>query len=357
MRIASSALSMTSQHAQAESFSQSEQLQLWAGAPAASSSAASDSGREYVLDLSAKASALLNAMNLPPVQCSGDQQTIWQLSDEDKLKIDLIEKFIEILTGKKVKLIVPEDLKIGAEKLPKAPAGASSGNPGSASADPGWGLRYSYQAIYKESEAMSFSATGFIATKDGRMLNISLALNLNRSYVSEKNIQILAGNASSDPLVINFGAASAVLTKTKFAFDLDADGQAERISFPTSGSGFLALDKNSDGIINDGRELFGPQSGDAFQELAAYDQDGNGWIDENDPIFAQLRIWSKDDSGKDILLVLGQTGIGAIYLGNIATAFALKTAENRQLGRIACTGLFVREDGTAGTVQHIDLAV
>ena len=41
-----------------------------------------------------------------------------------------------------------------------------------------------------------------------------------------------------------------------------------------------ALDINEDGKINDGKELFGTASGNGFGDLAAYDQDNNGWIDE-----------------------------------------------------------------------------
>ena len=42
-----------------------------------------------------------------------------------------------------------------------------------------------------------------------------------------------------------------------------------------NGSGYLALDKNGDGTINDGSELFGTRNGDGFADLAQYDEDGN----------------------------------------------------------------------------------
>jgi len=64
--------------------------------------------------------------------------------------------------------------------------------------------------------------------------------------------------------------------------DLDANGVTEKISFVGSGGGFLALDKNSDGVVNDGRELFGAATGQGFKELAEYDSDNNNWINEND---------------------------------------------------------------------------
>mgnify|MGYP000465316364 CR=1 FL=1 len=56
------------------------------------------------------------------------------------------------------------------------------------------------------------------------------------------------------------------------------------------GSGYLALNKNGDGVINDGSELFGTASGDGFYDLSMYDEDGNGWIDENDHAYILANI-------------------------------------------------------------------
>ena len=168
----------------------------------------------------------------------------------------------------------------------------------------------------------------------------------------------VAGDAvRKDPLVINFEGNAAELTGEKFDFDIDADGVDDRISFVSSASGFLALDRNGNGRIDDGHELFGARTGDGFAELAAYDSDGNGWIDENDAIFAELRIWTKDSSGADQLGTLAQHNIGALYLGQAATPFDLKDAQYNQHGQILSTGVYLFEDGRAGTMQQLDLFV
>ena len=65
----------------------------------------------------------------------------------------------------------------------------------------------------------------------------------------------------------------AEVSDQTFYFDLDADGKEEEISV-LNGSGYLALDKNGDGTINDGSELFGTRNGDGFADLAQYDEDG-----------------------------------------------------------------------------------
>jgi hypothetical protein len=117
------------------------------------------------------------------------------------------------------------------------------------------------------------------------------------------------------------------------------------------------LDKNGDGVINDGSELFGTKSGDGFKDLAQYDNDNNGWIDENDSIYDKLRIWTKDENGQDKLFALGQKGVGAIYLGSANTDYYLKNASNVTNGEIRKTGVFLNENGSVGTVQHVDVAV
>jgi len=135
----------------------------------------------------------------------------------------------------------------------------------------------------------------------------------------------------------------------------DADGEKEEISKLESGSGYLSLDKNGDGIINDGSELFGPKSGNGFGDLAAYDEDANGWIDENDEIWSKLKIWCKDEKGNDKLYTLAESGVGAICLQNAETNFTQGNAENVK-GYIRKTGIFLYENGNVGTLQHLDLA-
>ena len=155
--------------------------------------------------------------------------------------------------------------------------------------------------------------------------------------------------------MINFGGAGVELADTQFAFDLDVDGQQEKIAFVAGGSGFLALDKNSDGQINDGSELFGTRSGDGFADLAKFDQDGNQWIDENDAVYRQLRVWQRDASGQDNLTSLAQSGVGALYLGRVASPFSVNTAANQTLGQVRSSGVFLYESGRAGSLQQVDL--
>ena len=211
---------------------------------------------------------------------------------------------------------------------------------------------------YQESESTSFSAQGKAVTDDGREIDFGINVSMSRQFMQHMNIQIPAmQNALFDPLVINIGTDSAKVSNQKFKFDLNFDGKEDSISMPTRGSAFLALDKNEDGIINDGNELFGTKSGDGFKDLREYDSDGNGWIDENDEIFSKLKVWYKDETGNDVLVNLKEADVGAIYLGEQDSEFTLANGMGSTDAVIRSSGIFLRESGTVGTIQHVDLAM
>lgn len=218
-------------------------------------------------------------------------------------------------------------------------------------------VKVTAESYFEEKEEVAFSSTGKVTTADGREITFSLDVGMSREFCEyyKEEYDIVQFQQVCDPLVINFDRDVASLSDQKFFFDIDADGAKDKISMLCSGSGYLALDKNNDGKINDGNELFGPQSGNGFQDLAQYDEDGDGWIDEDDSIWNRLKIWCKDENGKDILYTLRDKGVGAICLQNAATQFALNDEENAGKGYIRSTGIFLYENGNVGTVQHLDL--
>lgn len=208
-----------------------------------------------------------------------------------------------------------------------------------------------------EHESTAFSSTGKIQTADGRSLDFSLDLAMCRDFACVRQSEVSSTAVLRDPLVINFDGTAAELSGKRFAFDLDADGQTESIQGLSGSSGFLAFDGNADGRINDGSELFGTRSGNGFADLAKLDSDGNHWLDEADAAFSRLRIWQRDATGKDSLSTLAERGIGALYLDSVETPFTLTDTENRMLAQIRASGVYLREDGMAGSLQQIDLAV
>ena len=211
------------------------------------------------------------------------------------------------------------------------------------------------ETVFTESERTSFSTTGMVKTADGREISFQLDVSMSRSFVqyTKETVQNVA--TFIDPLVINLKGNIAEVSDQKFYFDLDADGEEDLISKLCEDSGYLALDKNQDGEINDGSELFGTTSGDGFKDLSIYDEDKNGWIDENDEIWSQLKIWVQDEQGNSKLYSLAEQGVGAVCLQNVSTEFGQRGQNGQMNAAIRNTGVFLYENGNAGTIQHLDL--
>lgn len=209
-----------------------------------------------------------------------------------------------------------------------------------------------------ELENTTFQAQGLVKTADGREISFGVNLEMSRAFCAKYNSLSQESVILTDPLIINLEDNVASVSDQKFLFDLNSDGEEEEISFVDNGGGFLALDKNKDGKVNDGSELFGTKSGNGFKDLARYDNDGNGWIDEADNIFDDLKVWTKDEDGKDRLVSIKSVGVGAIYLGYADTEFTLNNMETNGVnGVVRSTGIFLKESGEVGTVQHVDLAL
>jgi hypothetical protein len=367
MKIVNYAIAMQSQHEFKASYVKVETLNLRRGRQPVNDQKLPDSSPQQWLEDELKISrqakeALKNEMQNITVVAETDDDS--ELSLKDKQKIQILESFLSALFGRKFKFRIPKRIhtedagRAMAELQTKITNAQLSGvKVEQAQARQGWGFVYERQEFYQESERLSFNASGIIKTADGREINFGVQLNMSREFAASNQLTVKAGGALLDPLVINYDGPAAQLTDVKYQFDLDSDGQEEQISFLKEGSGFLAIDHNGDGVINNGKELFGPTGGNGFAELAQYDQDQNGWIDENDSIFNKLRIWTKDSSGQDTLFALGQKGIGAIFLGNISAEFGLKDTANQLLGQAKTGGVFIKENGTAGTIQQLDLVV
>lgn len=342
MKIESSVMALSASSAQSKTHSVTEQLNAWAdGQQQGSQAGFKDDVQEI------EQSAIFSI--------STDDAITFEISATDKIKINLLNKMLEALTGKKMRFFLPKKIRLTSIPSITYTNPLQQGQP--AAARKGWGISYQRQEYTAETASMDFNAEGIVKTSDGKTLRFNLDMSLSRAFVSEDTLSIKAGDALIDPIVVNFDAPSAQLTAQKFQFDLDSDGREDSMSFVKSGSGFLVFDKNGDGTINNGGEMFGPSTGNGFMELKAFDTDGNGWIDENDPVYDRLQIWTKDENGQDRLFAIGQKGIGAIYLGSVSSAFELKDDANALQGKIQRTGVFLRENGTAGTLQHVDLSI
>ncbi len=223
-----------------------------------------------------------------------------------------------------------------------------------------WEYTQTQSYTYTESEQTRVQANGIVKTADNREIDFSMDMEMSRSFISETYFsKTQTGYALVDPLVVSTDVDTPMLFGGQFSFDLDLDPDngLEEMSMPAPGFGFLSLDLNKDGKINDGSELFGPTTGDGFKELSAYDLDHNNWIDENDAIFDELTLWEQDHDNGMTLTRIKDAGIGAIYLASVASPFDLKNQENDLLARVGKTSIALSETGEVLPVQEVDWKV
>lgn len=216
------------------------------------------------------------------------------------------------------------------------------------------------QEYYKKN-SIEFNTKAIIKTSD-KDLEIDLNLSYTQEfYESYKEKISFEKTVFIDPLIIHYDLTSnyfdSISDELTFEFDINSNGDNENIPLLKEGSGFLALDKNSNGTIDNGTELFGPKTNKGFNELKEYDKDQNNWIDENDSIFKDLRIWSKNEKGDDTLVTLGNANVGAIYLGDVASTFNYDKSVNEGLAHLKRSSIFLTEEGKAGLITSVDFAV
>lgn len=319
----------------------------------------------------------LKANNVPQIEVNenGSNQTSAILANSALSKEGLsdFQKTILNKTLEKVAEIKNEMLDLWEELFPSAHKKTSSSN--SLSIESLLSSNISTNLAQKNlgngisitqgfSQNLSINIEGTIVGNDGVERKLSLSVGIHQSFV--QNLQTStqstqAQNAQNsdkkviDPLVIDYAGSGTELSDTKMQFDLDSDGMPNQISTLKEGSGFLALDKNNDGIINNGNELFGTKSGDGFKDLSIYDSNSDGKIDKEDPIYDKLRIWTPNENGEGQLIGLGEKGIGTIYLNAQESREMMRGKKGDLLGIKQKTADFLYNNGNTGKIHHIDL--
>jgi len=360
VKIASSDLILGSTHAASTRREQSESLFAWSGPSRPERGRNQASTPAVIMQISEAARAHADAapsLGGGTVEADAIDAAAEAVANDPFLQ--LVKAMVEMFTGQPVRVFAASELSRQFEASGSATstsaASTEAAAPGRAA---GFGIEYDFHSVYEETEVTRFAAAGVIRTTGGKEISFQLNLTMSRHYREETNVSIRAGDAvRKDPLVLNFGGTAAQLSNQRFRFDLDSDGRAEELPLFSSGSGYLALDRNGNGRIDSGTELFGPATNSGFAELARLDADGNGWIDENDPAFVRLQVWTPTADGDGSLTGLKKMGVGALALAAAATPFELRDHGNADLGGIRASGLWLGEDGRAGSIQEIDLTV
>jgi hypothetical protein len=230
---------------------------------------------------------------------------------------------------------------------------------------------------------LSTSAVAALTTSEVRALtSVQLGAMSSLQILALDKVGVTLSNTQTAALHVNnqsnFAAVSSQLTKlTPIALDLDgngvrtlsvdagavfdvnADGKAESVGWLSSADAWLALDRNGNGLIDDGSELFGSGTSlpdgskalDGFAALRVLDTNQDGVIDAQDSAFANLSVWvdansnAKTDAGE--LRSLAQAGVQSLSL------IAKPTAIIDQGNLIGLMGSYTTTDGRSHELADV----
>jgi len=121
--------------------------------------------------------------------------------------------------------------------------------------------------------------------------------------LSNPQLEII-GTATPLVLDLNGDGVKTLSITNGIKFDLNANGLSETVGWVSPQDGLLAVDLNSDGLINDGSELFGSstvlengnKASNGFEALAGFDSNKDGHVDLNDEKFNNLMVWTDANS-------------------------------------------------------------
>lgn len=186
------------------------------------------------------------------------------------------------------------------------------------------------------------------------------------SPVDSIKTKLNAARSVSSPILLdldNDGIETTAATAGAY-FDHAGDGFAERTGWAGKDDGLLAWDRNGNGAIDDGGELFGSETrltrgalagqkaANGFEALAELDDNGDGRVDALDAAFADLRVW-KDANGDGLtqageLFTLDQAevqSLGADY--DQSSAVDAHGNAHKQIGG------YTRSDGSQATATDV----
>ena len=181
-----------------------------------------------------------------------------------------------------------------------------------------------------------------------------------------KGIQDLFNSATAappvrvDPLIFDLdgdGIKTTSLDQSRTYFDLDSNGFAERTAWVDASDGLLVLDRNNDGQITSGQELFGDQTllangrraDSGFEALREFDSNRDGRIDAKDEVYSKLKIW-RDLNGDGISQAEELKALGDYNIASISLSSTSPNASDVMNNIQRRVGSFIKTDGSGGVI-------
>lgn len=206
------------------------------------------------------------------------------------------------------------------------------------------------------SQALSFSIAGEFSQGD-KQITMSYQYNAESAYTYTSYRQVDLSQLK-DPLIVQFGDIPLGNVKGTTEFDVNSDNTLNPLPVFNGDVGYLVYDKNHNGRADDGTELFGPQTGQGFSELAALDQDGNGFIDKNDSAYHDLYIWQPTTSKRSgRYMSLSDVGIAGINTQAHETPFTFLDRQGNIKAQMRYSSFAYDNNFQARGVHQVDVAI
>lgn len=219
-------------------------------------------------------------------------------------KTDLLKQMVEMLTGRKIDVLNVSEMDIESEQSSQVTQSESlvettlTGRRGLK----GSSQEYQFHESVYEKQTLDIEAKGTIITADGQKFDFDLDLEMSREYSSETDIQIASSKLShKQPLLFNYGGQASELSDFVFDFHLDLEVENK---LPGLGRGYLVLDKNHDGKLDNENSLF--SEGSPQSSISSLGDDESQTLDS-------LQILSYDFKLNFQMQSLSSIKIGALY--------------------------------------------
>lgn len=185
--------------------------------------------------------------------------------------------------------------------------------------------------------------------------NISFRMEFKFEMSLEIRLAVQRLDQQQDPIVIDLDGDGIELTSVENGvyFDIRGTGRPVQTAWIKGGDAFLVWDRNGNGVIDNGLELFGDQWGakNGFEELRKLDSNRDGFIGPEDIHFNQLLLWRDNGDGistREELLTLSQVGIERISVNYQDTDIRTDTGNI-----ISQKSFYIRKGGSVGRVANV----
>jgi len=216
-----------------------------------------------------------------------------------------------------------------------------------------------------QQQSLSYQVSGQFDL-NGSSYDVNYALDLTSEFTFSQSFEITAA-ALKDPLIVQFGAQGIGSIQGTRSFDLVDEKPNEQLPIFSGDVAYLVYDQNKNGVADNGSELFGPQSGSGFAELAELDSNQNGFIEKEDVAYQSLYLWQPaltktEDEGKGAnargqWLSLSEAGIQAISTNAIATPFTFYDDTHQVAAQLQQSSFALSDSGQAYGVHHVDVRI